>query len=153
MAAAHRPNPFLKKGIDMKTPHLLLLSLVLSLALAACGKEEPAQAPAPAETAAPAMPAETEAAAPAETAAVADAGAGVDAHGMYAAKCASCHGDMGQGVADNPKLTGLSPADVESKLKDYRAGKQMGAKTAIMASIAKGLSDEEISALAGYLGE
>lgn len=137
----------------MKTPHLLLLSLVLPLALAACGKEEPAQAPAPAETAAPAMPAETEAAAPAEPTALADAGPGVDAHGMYAAKCASCHGDMGQGVAGNPKLAGLSPADIESKLKDYRAGKQMGAKTAIMASAAKGLSDEEISALAAYLGE
>ncbi len=136
----------------MKTPHLLLLSLVLPLALAACGKEEPAQAPAPAETAAPAMPAEPEAAAPAESTA-SDAGPGVDAHGMYAAKCASCHGDMGQGVAGNPKLAGLSPADIESKLKDYRAGKQMGAKTAIMASAAKRLSDEEISALAAYLGE
>lgn len=129
----------------------VLLTLVLTLGLAACGQDKatesaaPAEAPAAAVEAAPAMPESTEA--------VAAAGGEVDAQGLYAAKCASCHGKTGEGVAGNPKLTGLASTDIESRLKDYRDGKQLGPKTAIMAATTKTLTDEQIAALSKYLGE
>jgi cytochrome c553 len=135
----------------MKT-NALLLTLVLSLGMAACGqKKEPESATA--EGPAPAAPMEATPAAPESTEAAAGAGSSVDAQGLYASRCASCHGATGEGVADNPKLAGLSSADIESRLKDYRDGKQRGPKTAIMAGMAKSLTDEQITSLASYLGE
>jgi cytochrome c553 len=131
----------------------LLLTLVLSLGLAACGQEKQAESPAPADTGVPVVPTEVETAMPADAPIVADATASVDGKAVYAAKCAVCHGKTGEGKGANPKLLGLSVADLESLLMDYRAGKQMGPKTAIMASAAKSLSDEQITAIAGYLGE
>jgi cytochrome c553 len=136
----------------MKT-NILLLTLVLSLGLAACGKKNEPESAAPAESATTAAPMEAAPAAPESTEAAAGAGGTVDAQSLYATKCASCHGATGQGVADNPKLAGLSGADIESRLKDYRDGKQRGPKTAIMAGMAKSLTDEQISSLASYLGE
>ncbi|MDD3528969.1 MAG: c-type cytochrome [Gallionellaceae bacterium] len=163
----------------MKT-HALIVSL--SLILAACGQEQPAEstapaapaavpaepvappqealgaaesapAPAPATEAAPTpapAPVVAPAAAPAPAPVAAPAPAG---QALYAAKCQSCHGKNREGLAGNPKLAGLSKADMASRLKDYRAGKQMGPKTAIMAAMAKPLTDVQIDALADYLGE
>lgn len=131
----------------------LLLALVLSLGLAACGEDKATESAAPADTAAPAAPMETAPVSPASTEIVADAGPSIDAASLYKAKCASCHGATGEGLAGNPKLAGLTRTDIESRLKDYRDGKQMGPKTAIMATMAKPLGDGEIAALAGYLGE
>jgi cytochrome c553 len=137
----------------MKT-NILLLSLVLSLGLAACGKKNEPESAAPSESAAtPAAPMEASPAEPQATEAAADAGGAVDAHALYAAKCASCHGATGEGLAGNPKLAGLSSTDIESRLKDYRDGKQLGPKTPIMAGMAKSLTDEQITSLASYLGE
>jgi cytochrome c553 len=130
----------------------LLITLVLALGLAACGQEQQAESPA-SGSAAPAAPAAAEPAAPAATEIVADATAIVDAQGIYNAKCAVCHGKTGEGRGTNPKLVGLPVADIESRLKDYRAGKQMGPNTGIMAAAAKSLSDEQIAAIAGFLGE
>ncbi|MFO7541649.1 MAG: c-type cytochrome [Thiobacillus sp.] len=130
----------------------VLLTLVLTLGLAACGQDKGAEtvadAPAPAapmEAAAPAMPESTDI--------VAAVGGEVDAQGLYGAKCAMCHGKTGEGVAGNPKLTGLTHADIASRLKDYRDGKQLGPKTAVMAATAKSLTDDQIAALSTYLGE
>ena len=134
-----------------KTP--LLLALILATALTACGKQEETTAPAgeaaapPVTEAAPAVPADTTAAAPAGD------GAMVDAPAKYATSCASCHGALGEGVGKNPKLAGLKRDDIKAKLADYRAGKQLGAQTAVMAATAKTLSDAEIEALGNYLGE
>lgn len=136
----------------MKT-NALLLTLVLSLAMAACGQKQEPESAAPAETAAPAAAMEASPTVPESPEAVASADGSVDAQGLYASKCASCHGATGEGVADNPKLAGLTRADIESRLKDYRDGKQRGPKTAIMASMAKSLTDEQITSLASYLGE
>lgn len=131
----------------------LLLTLVLSLVLAACGQKEEAESVAPADTTAPAMPIEASPVAPDSVVAVAEASGEVDAQNLYAAKCANCHGATGEGVAGNPKLAGLTRDGIESALKDYRDGKQRGPKTAIMASMAKPLSDDQIASLATYLGE
>ena len=143
----------------MKTTPLYL-ALALSLTLAACGKEQPAapaaEAPAPAasgDVAGPPMPMDpSQGVAGHVEGTVADT-SGMGGHDLFAAKCASCHGETGEGLAGNPKLAGLSKADIQSRLTDYRAGKQMGPKTAIMAAMAKPLTDEQITALAGYVGE
>ena len=116
--------------------HTLLLTLALALGLAACGQEQRDASPA------------------GGSAAPADATpASVDGKAVYAARCALCHGKTGEGRGTNPRLAGLSVADIESRLNDYRAGKQMGPDTAIMAAAAKSLSDEQIAAIAGFLGE
>ena len=130
--------------------HLLALSALLLLA--ACGGKE--EAPAPEAATEPAPMAAPEAAAPAAEMAEAPAaaGAGVDASTLYAGRCASCHGPLAEGANGNPSLAKLSRADIEAKLQGYRDGKTMGPKTAIMAPMAKSLSDEEIAALASYLG-
>jgi cytochrome c553 len=137
-----------------KTHVSLLMALLLTTALTACGKKEEAAAPAGESQA----PQTTEAAAPvaaatADAAAPAADGAMVDATAKYTASCASCHGELGEGVGKNPKLAGLKRADIKAKLMDYRAGKQMGPQTAIMAATAKTLTDAEIEALGDYLGE
>lgn len=144
----------------MKTTHLFA-ALFLAASLTACGEKEAPEATteAPAGTEAPMpMPPEAgvagnvEGGAP-EAAAMESAGAGVDGHDLYNAKCVSCHGATGEGVGENPKLAGLKVDEIKAKLMDYRAGKQMGAQTAVMAAMAKPLSDEQIEALAGYVGE
>ncbi len=134
----------------MKTTPLLL-ALLLATTLTACGKKEtpkPAteapQAAAPAPTPPPPMAAEG---------ASAPTGGNTDAQALFASKCSACHGQTGEGVGGNPKLTGLTADQIKTKLMDYKAGKTVGPKTAIMAPMAKGLTDEQINALASYLGE
>ena len=72
---------------------------------------------------------------------------------VYSAKCISCHGDLGQGIDNNPALRGLTPAAMQQKLLDYRAGKTLGTQTAVMAQAVAGLSDAEIAAVSIYAGE
>ena len=136
-------------------PTSLFLALALALTLAACGKDKPAEPQvAPADTAvgmAPPMPMEPSQGVAGNVEGV--AAEGVDGHDLYASKCVSCHGETGEGLAGNPKLAGLSKADIESRLTSYRDGKQMGPKTAVMAAMAKPLTDAQIAALATYLGE
>ncbi len=128
-----------------------------------------APAPAPAETAAPApkpeaqvasAPAAATPAAPstpapaAETPAPAAAApaAGDPAAGKAKfATCAACHGANGEGSGIFPKLAGLSAADVEAKLKQYRAGEQVGPMTSMMAPNAANLSDADIADLSAYI--
>lgn len=56
-------------------------------------------------------------------------------------------------MGNYPRLAGLTRDEISNKLRDYRAGRQMGPLTAIMAASARDLSDEEIAALAAYLGK
>jgi cytochrome c553 len=119
----------------------LLMSLVLALSLAACGKKEEAAQPAvPAMEPAPA-------AAPAPEAAP----AAIDAVAQYTSACASCHGPNGQGQGAFPKLSGQTADAIKAKLVDYKAGKQVGAQSALMYPIAQKLSDAEIDALSAHI--
>jgi cytochrome c553 len=78
--------------------------------------------------------------------------AGIDAGALYTRLCVVCHGANGEGVGDNPALAGLSGDDIQAKLVAYRAGETVGPKSAIMAPMARNLSDEEIATLAALLG-
>lgn len=103
------------------------------------------------ETAAPSAapePAFT-ASAPATEAASALAAAGKE---LYNSRCTGCHGLKAEGQNGFPRLAGRSSDEISNKLKAYRAGKQMGPRTVIMAASAKNLTDEDIAALAAYLG-
>jgi len=129
-------------------PILVLLSL-LSL-LGGCGDDSRKdQAGAPPETGADsAVPA-----ADAEAASAALAGTDfADAASLYTGACASCHGATAEGVGDFPSLAALSRDLVQSRLESYQAGETVGPRSAIMAAIARQLSDEQIVALAAYLG-
>jgi cytochrome c553 len=130
----------------MMKPVHLATSLFLFAALAACGDatppggEDAPQAGAAASTLPD--PSDILAALPPEAQPY-----GLD---VYTAKCASCHGDLGQGVDKNPALKGLTPAAMQQKLLDYRAGKTPGAHTDEEMA---GLSDAEIAAVSIYAGE
>ena len=63
---------------------------------------------------------------------------------VYTAKCASCHGALGQGIGGNPPLKGLSPASMQQKLLELRAAKSAGKAE---------LSDAEIASVSIYAGE
>lgn len=131
----------------------LLISVVLSLTLTACGKDEPEKITASPETVtSPPVAVEQE-----QVTAATDASAaltdGLSGYDIYVIKCIGCHGDVGQGMGDNPKLAGLTRVDVGFRLMEYRDGKTRGAKTAVMAPAAKELTDGQIAALANYIGE
>jgi cytochrome c553 len=69
----------------------------------------------------------------------------------YASNCASCHGMNGEGAGIFPKLAGKPADEVASKLAAYKAGKQVGPNTAMMAPMAAGLSDADIANLAAHI--
>jgi len=130
-------------------PSLFFIPLWALFMLSACGKEEAEVSTAPPE----AVPSPSVAVEPAqmpEGVEVTDLQSGYD---IYIVKCISCHGDVGQGVGDNPKLIGLRRADVSVRLTEYRDGKTRSAMTAVMAPAARDLTDTQIAALAGYVGE
>lgn len=64
--------------------------------------------------------------------------------------CAGCHGAAGEGGV-GPKLAGLSATDVAKFLHEYKAGKQRGPMTSMMAPMAAGLSDADIQNVAAYI--
>lgn len=70
-------------------------------------------------------------------------------------KCKGCHGAAGDkpALGVSPLLKGQSKADIEMKLKGYKAGTYGGAKKSIMQSQAGRLSDEDIAALADYISK
>jgi cytochrome c553 len=127
-----------------------LLSLLALATLAACGKEEPA---ATAEQAAAPAPAMEAPAAPAMPEAAPKAANATMEHGRikYGSICAGCHGKKGEGSGIFPKVAGQSAEALAAKLRDYKAGKQMGEQTAMMAPNALNLGEEDIDALAAYM--
>lgn len=132
----------------MPVPTLVAV-LILTLTLTACGKKEEAAAPqATAPAAAPAQPAAPAGPPPDALSALAAAG-----ETKYKTVCAVCHGQNAEGMGNYPRLAGLTREEISNKLLDYRAGKQMGPLTAIMAASARDLTDAEIEALAAYLGK
>lgn len=65
--------------------------------------------------------------------------------------CAGCHGLTGiSPVESNPNLAGQKQGYLEYALKAYRSGDRKGGMAMIMYPNARGLSDDEIQALALY---
>lgn len=70
-----------------------------------------------------------------------------------AASCAACHGTQGNAASgDNhavsiPALAGVNKADIISKLQAFKSGER---SATVMHRHAKGLTSDEISALADY---
>jgi cytochrome c553 len=129
----------------MMKPVHLATSLFLFAALAACGDATPPSGEDASQAGAASTlpdPSDILAALPPEAQPY-----GLD---VYTAKCASCHGNLGQGVDKNPALKGLTPAAMQQKLLDYRAGKTPGVH---MDGEMAGLSDAEIAAVSIYAGE
>ena len=56
-------------------------------------------------------------------------------------------GEKGEGIAPNPKLTGMSEADILKNLKDYKSGAK---SNPLMNAMAGTLSDQDMENLAAY---
>ncbi len=70
---------------------------------------------------------------------------------MLSNTCAGCHGTNGNsGGPAIPSIAGLSHDFFVEAMQEYREGER---PSTIMERIAKGYSDEEIEAMAGYFGE
>ncbi|MCF6298660.1 MAG: c-type cytochrome [Thiomicrorhabdus sp.] len=65
------------------------------------------------------------------------------------ATCVGCHGASAEGGV-GPKLAGQPAADIVQKLGEYKAGKQRGPMTSMMAPMAAGLSDSDMANIAAY---
>ena len=65
----------------------------------------------------------------------------------WAAGCANCHGTNGRAEAGNESLAGANKDDIVKKMLDFKAGRK---PATIMHQLAKGYSDEQIVAIAGY---
>ena len=68
-------------------------------------------------------------------------------------QCASCHGADGRStvVPQYPKIGGQTAEYVVNALKAYRDGRRLGTYAAMMAAVAKQLSDADIVNLAAYV--
>jgi cytochrome c553 len=68
-------------------------------------------------------------------------------------QCASCHGADGRSTVmpQYPKIGGQTAEYVVIALKAYRDGRRLGTYAAIMAAVAKPLSDADIANLAAYV--
>jgi cytochrome subunit of sulfide dehydrogenase len=66
-----------------------------------------------------------------------------------AATCANCHGTMGKAVdgASVPGLAGMPASYIAEQMKAFKAGTR---PATVMHQLAKGYSDAQIDAIAGY---
>ncbi len=69
-----------------------------------------------------------------------------------AANCAACHGTGGQPAEGSSvaALAGRPQADIVEQMKAFKEGKR---EATVMHQIAKGYSDAEIAAIAGYFSQ
>ena len=68
----------------------------------------------------------------------------------FKSTCVTCHGSNAEGNV-GPKLAGQPEADIIRKLTEFRAGKQRGPMTFMMAPMAQGLTEEEVKNVAAYV--
>ena len=67
-----------------------------------------------------------------------------------AATCANCHGTGGVSRGVNETLAGKPRDELVRKLAEFKAGTRPGT---IMPQLAKGFTDEQLAAIAGYFSE
>lgn len=64
-------------------------------------------------------------------------------------QCMGCHGASAEGRGIFPRLAGQQPAYIASQLQNFKQGTR---KSGPMQAVAAGLTDDDINALAAYLG-
>ncbi len=76
----------------------------------------------------------------------------IDVTTLYT-KCAGCHGMKGEkhALGKSNVIAGQSREELVKKMKGYQAGTYGGPMKGLMNGQVKGLSDDEIDALAGYI--
>ena len=67
-------------------------------------------------------------------------------------QCALCHGAALQGLGEVPRLAGLQPLYVARQLFDMQYGSSAGKAAALMKPVVANLSEDDIIAIASYLG-
>ena len=65
-----------------------------------------------------------------------------------AASCSGCHPASARVSSPVPRLSGLDRAAIVRAMQEFRSGQRTGT---VMDRIAKGFTDEEIQAIAGWL--
>jgi cytochrome c553 len=65
----------------------------------------------------------------------------------WAGACANCHGTNGVAQPGMESLAGSNKDELLKKMLDFKSGKK---PATIMHQLAKGYSDEQLAALAGY---
>ncbi|HSI55045.1 MAG: cytochrome c [Ramlibacter sp.] len=65
----------------------------------------------------------------------------------WAGACANCHGTNGNAQPGNVVLAGMNRDEMVQKLLDFKNGRR---PATVMHQLAKGYSDEQIAAIAGY---
>ena len=65
-----------------------------------------------------------------------------------AMSCFTCHGPAGKSPDAIPSINGKNASFIEANMKAFRSGKR---QSTVMQRIAKGYTDREIKALAGYI--
>ena len=65
----------------------------------------------------------------------------------WAAGCANCHGTNGRAEPGMVALAGANKDELVKKMQDYKAGR---VSATVMHQLAKGYSDAQIVAIAGY---
>ncbi len=71
----------------------------------------------------------------------------------YIPACESCHGPDNQGVGDNfPGLAGQHPNYIKQQLNAWRSGQRQNDPNQLMTGVAERLSEQQIEAVAAYLG-
>lgn len=66
---------------------------------------------------------------------------------LLAANCANCHGTDGRTQGGMPMLAGLPKEYIVQQMHDFKSGKRVAT---VMHQLAKGYTDAEIDALAGW---
>jgi len=66
---------------------------------------------------------------------------------LWASTCMTCHGTHGQAQPGMASLAGMERDEMIRKMTDYKTGRT---PATIMHHIARGFSDEQIAAIAGY---
>jgi cytochrome c553 len=67
-------------------------------------------------------------------------------------QCAICHGDALTGLGEVPRIAGLQPVYVARQLLQMQNGTSAGINAALMKKVVAQLSEDDVIALAAYLG-
>ena len=66
--------------------------------------------------------------------------------------CAACHGATLQGLADFPNIAGQHPIAIARQLFAFKVGDRAGALAVLMKPVVEKLSEDDIIAIAAYVG-